>query len=289
MFLIIGLIVVVASIIIGYTMHGGKLILLWQPSEYIIILGAAIGATIIGNTKENLKGILKSFSYLFKTSGKTKVEFVEMLKFFFNSFKLMKQKGMLEIESHLENPAESSLFQQAPTLLKDKNSVTFIRDYLRMMTMGLDNPHQFEEIIDKDIEGIEHHTLAPAKALLTLSDAMPALGIVAAVLGVINTMKSISEPPEVLGGMIAAALVGTFFGVLVSYGLFGPMGNYISIIAEEKVAFYKCMKSGLISHLNANPPIISMEFMRKVIPEHLRPTFDEMESTVNETSETPKS
>lgn len=284
MLFIIGVLVVGGSVITGYLMHYGELRLLWQPNELLIILGAGIGAALIGYPIDELKKTAKALSHLFKTRPKQTNDYIDLLSFFFNIFKLMKVKGMLEIESHLENPEDSELFNQAPSIMRDNSALSFVRDYLRMMTMGVDNIHQFEALLDREIEILEEEEIAPSRVFLTIGDSLPALGIVAAVLGVITTMRSITEPPEVLGSLIAAALVGTFTGVLFAYGLFLPIGHYLRSYAAQKIMFYKCIKAALISHLSGNAPIVTVEFMRKNIPEDLRPDFYQADQIINSRS-----
>lgn len=281
MLFMIGLVVVLGSIIGGYTMHHGDLKVLWQPNEFIIIIGSAIGSGIIGNPSFVLKHTLHSFKCIFKARPKSKADYMELLKVAFSIFKLMKTKGMLEIESHVENPNESELFNKAPSLLADHASLDFIRDYLRMMTMGVDQAYVMDDLITKEIDIFSHESGIPGKVVATIADSFPALGIVAAVLGVITTMGSITEPPEVLGKLIGAALVGTFVGVLLSYGIVGPIGNYINTYEAGKVEFLECIKAGLMSHLNGNPPVVTIEFMRKHVPEGLRPTFYEVDEELN--------
>lgn len=284
MLYIIGIIVVVGSIAGGYTLHGGSLKVLYQPSEFIIILGSALGSVIIGFPKSALSKTLKSMKYMFRSKPYDKKDYMELLLFSFNTFKLMKIKGMLEIESHVENPNESELFKLAPVFKKEIIVQNFMADNLRLMTMGMDNPHQFEDIIDREIEIFKEHSHTPGDVFSNLGDSLPAFGIVAAVLGVITTMRSIMEPPDVLGELIGAALVGTFLGVLTAYGLCGPMGNFLHRYSDYKIKLIECAKIGFISYLNGNPPIIVVEFMRKTIPEHLRPSFEELDTYINENS-----
>ena len=281
---IIGLVVVFGSVILGYLMHHGQLILLWQPNELVIILGAGIGSSIIGNPLSSLVKTLKAFKNLFKGKPYNKKDYLELLLLSFNIFKLMKIKGMLEIESHIENPAESEIFKQALVLKKEPFMLNFMTDNLRLLTMGLNNPHEFEDIVEKEIELYENNAEIPGGVFTTLGDSLPALGIVAAVLGVITTMKSIMEPPDVLGSLIAAALVGTFIGVLFAYGLFGPIGHFLHKYAAYKVKFVSCAKTGFIAYLNSNPPIVVVELMRKSIPEDIRPSFQELDTHINENS-----
>ncbi|MDA9163779.1 flagellar motor stator protein MotA [Rickettsiaceae bacterium] len=284
MFYIIGLVVVFGSVALGYTMHGGNMMVLYQPSEFIIILGAAIGSIIIGYPISCIKKALGGLKYLMKGKPYAKSDYMELLLFSFNTFKMMKIKGMLEIESHIENPSESELFKLAPALKKEPFVQDFMADNLRLMTMGLDNPYQFEDLVDSEIDIYKGNAKVAGDVYASLGDSLPALGIVAAVLGVIVTMRSIMEPPDVLGALIGAALVGTFFGVLTAYGLFGPMGHFLHKYGDYKVKFVNCAKSGFISYLNGNPPIIVVEFMRKNIPEDLRPSFEELDTYINENS-----
>ena len=284
MFYIIGVVVVFGSVVLGYTMHHGDLRVLYQPNEFVIILGAALGSIIIGFPITHLKKALGGFKQLINGKPYVKKDYMELLLFSFNTFKLMKIKGMLEIESHIENMAESELFKLAPAIKKDPFVQSFIADNLRLMTMGMDNAFQFEDIMDKEIDLYKGSTSAAGDVYANLGDSLPALGIVAAVLGVIITMKSIMEPPDVLGALIGAALVGTFFGVLTAYGLFGPMGHFLHKYGDYRVKFIECSKIGFVAYLNGNPPIIVIEFMRKNVPEAFRPSFDELDTYINENS-----
>lgn len=284
MFYIIGIIVVFGSIILGYTVHGGNLRVLYQPSEFIIIVGAAIGSVLIGYPSSSITRTLRNLKCMFTTGPYEKKDYMELLLFSFNSFKLMKIKGMLEIETHIENTSESDLFKLAPVFKKEEFVKDFMTDNLRLITMGMDNSYQFESIIDKEVELYKTNSNIPGDVFANLGDSLPALGIVAAVLGVITTMRSIMEPPDVLGSLIGAALVGTFLGVLLAYGLCGPMGHFLHKYADYKVRFIECAKMGFVSYLNGNPPIMVVEFMRKSIPDHMRPSFEELDKYINENS-----
>jgi len=284
MFFIIGVVVVFGSVAGGYMMHGGNMMVLFQPNEFIIILGAAIGSVIIGYPISCLKKAMVGMKHFFKGKPYAKKDYMELLLFSFNTFKIMKIKGMLEVESHIENPSESELFKLAPALKKDPFVENFMADNLRLMTMGMDNPYQFDDLMEQEVDLYKGNASIPGDIFANLGDSLPALGIVAAVLGVIITMRSIMEPPDVLGALIGAALVGTFFGVLVAYGLFGPMGHFLHKYGDYKVKFVYCAKSGFISYMNGNPPIIVVEFMRKNIPEDLRPSFEELDTYINENS-----
>lgn len=265
----------------GFAMHHGNFAVLWQPNEFIIILGAALGALIISNPKHILKDVLGSFKKVMKSTPFHKDDYVDLLLFTFNICKLMKTKGMLAIEAALDNPSESELFTKYPKFYHNHHAVDFFCDYFRMVTMGMDNHYQIEDLMDKEIELHHHESEAAGAAILAVADGLPALGIVAAVLGVIQTMGSIAEPPEILGGLIGAALVGTFMGVLLGYGLVGPMGTALGKYAAAETEYYQVLKAAIVSHIQGNAPVITVEFARKIIPSHMRPSFSEIDALIN--------
>jgi chemotaxis protein MotA len=282
---IIGAIVVIGSVLGGYVLHHGNLAVLYQPTEYLIIGGAAIGAFIIANPGHMVKASLGAFKYLFKKGHPfQKADYIQLLQFQYEIFKLMKTKGMLEIESHIENPEQSAIFQKYPNILKNHHAVDFFCDYVRLLTMGVDNKYVLEDMMTLELEAHHHEKHAIASGIVTWGDSFPALGIVAAVLGVIITMGSISEPPEILGGLIGAALVGTFLGILISYGFVGPMGNYLIKYFDEEHKFYECLKTGILAHVQGNSPTVTVEFCRKTIPEGVRPDFKEVEAALSQGS-----
>lgn len=281
MLFIIGVVVVFGSVAAGYAMHHGNFAVLWVPNEFVIILGAAIGSMIISNPKHVLKAVGGSLKNIMKGTPHNKADYTEMLMFLFGICKLMKTKGILQIEAALDNPHESELFTKYPVFHKNHHAVDFFCDYMRMVAMGMDNHYQLEDLMDKEIEQHHHAAGAPANAILAMADGMPALGIVAAVLGVIQTMGSITEPPEILGGLIGAALVGTFFGVLMGYGLLGPIGSVLTAFAASETEYFMVMKSAIISHVQGNAPVITAEFARKIVPAHCRPSFTELDKLVN--------
>jgi chemotaxis protein MotA len=280
MFVIIGAVFVVACVLGGYVAMGGKLGVLWQPFEFVIIFGAAVGAMIIGSTKTVLGGVGKALGMAMKGPKYTKQNFIELLSLQYAIFKLAKTKGMLAIEAHVERPEESSLFQQFPSFLHDHHAVEFLCDYLRMMTLGTDNPHELETLMDEELETHHGELLQPQNAIQTMAGALPALGIVAAVLGVIKTMGSITEPPEVLGKLIGGALVGTFLGVFLAYGFVEPLAVVCKLTIDAEHRYYACMKAGLLAHLSGYPPAVSVEFARKTLMSNVRPTFYEVEEAV---------
>ncbi len=196
-------------------------------------------------------------------------------------FKLAKSKGDLALESHVENPHESSLFGNFPKFQCDHHAIEFFCDYLRLLTLGASNPHEIESIIDQELEAHHNAKHAIASAFQVTGEAIPALGIVAAVLGVIVTMSSITEPPEILGGLIAAALVGTFSGILISYGFVAPMAANLNATYAAEHNYFVCIKAGLLGHMQGYAPQVSVEFARKILPDEYRPTFQELEGVIN--------
>jgi len=276
--LIVGILVVVACVMGGYLGVGGHAAVLWQPFEFIIILGAAIGAYIIGNTGPVLKQTLGVFGTLFKGPKYNKAAYVELLGMQFTLFKLVQAKGILALEPHIENPHESTLFSRFPKFAADHHAVEFVCDYMRMVTLGTNNVHEMEALMDEELETHHQERERLVGALQALADGTPALGIVAAVLGVIHTMGAISEPPEVLGHMIGGALVGTFFGVFVAYGFFGPMAQSLKNIYEAEAKYFLSLKVGLIAHISGNPPVMAIEFARKMLMSEDRPTFAEVDA-----------
>lgn len=280
MFLIVGAVVVIASVISGYLGQGGNLIVLVQPFEGLIIVGAAIGAFVIANPPVVVQRTLGSIISLLKGQRYNKESYVELLSLLYQVFKLAKTKGMLALEGHVEKPEESTLFQQFPNFIHDHHAMVFLCDYLRMLTLGTDNPHEVESIIDEELETHHHEQHQIANAVQNMADGMPALGIVAAVLGVIKTMGSITEPPEILGELIGGALVGTFLGVLLSYGFVAPIGNALKARFDAEAKYLQCIRAGLIAHMQGYPPAVSVEFARKALLESVRPTFYEVEEAV---------
>ena len=280
MFFIIGLGVVIGSVLGGYMPHG-DLAVLWQPLEVLIILGAATGGFIIGNPKTVLLGTVTQITRVLKSAPHDKKDYLELLTLLYSIFKLANSKGALALEAHIENPTESSLFQQYPKFLNNHHAVEFLCDALRLVTMGSENPHELEAMLDEDIEAMKHESESVAHAITNMADGLPAFGIIAAVLGVIVTMGSISEPPEVLGALIGGALVGTFLGVLMAYGVVGPMGQNLTNYAEAEIKYYYCLKAGIIAHIQGHAPVISIEFARKNLFPHERPSFSDVEEAVS--------
>ncbi len=280
MFVILGAVVVIGSVLGGYLALGGKLGVLMQPFELLIIGGAATGAFIIANPKAVLIGAVKGVGTAVKGPPHTKDSYLELLSVLYAIFKLAKSKGMLALEQHVENPEESNLFQQFPKFLENHHALTFLCDYLRLLTLGTQNAQQIEALMDEEIETHHAEATLTTDALRSTADALPALGIVAAVLGVIKTMAAIDQPPEVLGHLIGAALVGTFLGVLLSYGFVGPLANALKAVQEAETKYYQCMKAGILAYVQGYAPAVAVEFARKALFSDVRPTFYEVEETV---------
>ncbi len=252
------------------------------PGEIVIIMGCAVSAFLVANSQESVKYTMKYFSALTKPEAYEKDDYIQLFSVLFTIFKLSRTKGWLALETHIENPNESDLFGQFERFQHNHHALVFICDYLRIISLGNDKAHELEALMDAEIEGIEHHENHPGHAIQNMADGVPALGIVAAVLGVIKTMASISEPPEVLGKLIGGALVGTFLGVWLAYGMIGPIAAAMTAKAETEVAYYKIMKTCLIAFLNGAAPQVAVEFGRKIMPHSIQPTFQELEEILNE-------
>ena len=283
MFQIIGIVMLFGMVFGSYILAGGKFGVIAHalPHEFMAIGGAGVAAVLISNSLPVIKASLGGLGKTFSGPKWKKQDYKDLLSLLFQLTKTMKSKGVVALESHIEKPKESTIFQKYPKVLKDHFAVDFICDTLRMMTMNLEDPHQVEDAMEKQLEKHHHEHLEPAHALQNLADALPALGIVAAVLGIVKTMGSITEPPEILGGMIGGALVGTFLGVFLAYGLVGPFAARLKAIVDEEAAYYKIIQSVLVAHLHGNAAQISVEIGRGDIPSIAQPSFVEMEETLN--------
>ncbi len=280
MFFIIGLLVVFGSVLGGYSVHG-DLAILWQPIEFVIIIGAGLGAYLIANPMSVVKGAAGSIGTLLKGPSYKREAYIELLSVLYSIFKLAKSKGDLALESHVEKPSESPLFANYPTFQADHHATDFLCDYLRLLTLGASNPHELEGIMDQELDTLHNEKHAISTSIQVCADAVPALGIVAAVLGVIVTMSSITEPPEILGGLIAAALVGTFSGIFLSYGVLAPMASSLEKTYNADHQYFLCMKAGLMGHMQGYAPQVSVEFARKALASEMQPSFAELEEIIN--------
>ncbi|HCU06710.1 MAG TPA: flagellar motor stator protein MotA [Holosporales bacterium] len=278
----IGLVIVFASIALGYSFMGGHLSLLWQPFEFVIILGASIGAFISANRASFIRKILVSAKQALNDDFLKREAYLDLLSVLYSIFKLSRTKSMIAIEKHIENPHESSIFQKYPTFLNNHIAVDLFCDYIRIISIGVEDPMIIDDMMRDEVDAIKHENLEKVSAMNRLADALPALGIVAAVLGMIHTMGSIDQPPEILGLLIGGALVGTFFGILVSYGMVSPTAIRMGQMIELDNKYYDCIKAGIIAYMNKLPPIIAAEAARKNIDHELRPSYMEMETALNE-------
>src|SRR6201992_4257737 len=278
-----GIVVLFACVFGGYLMTGGSLSVVIEaaPHEMLTIFGAALAAMLIAGSMFNLKKIGGSLGAIVKGPHWKPGDYRDLLCLLFLLTKTMKSKGLIALEAHIENPGESSIFKRYPKITKDHFALDFTCDTLRMMTMSLEDPHQVETAMEKQLEKHHNEALGPATTMQGMADALPALGIVAAVLGVIKTMGAISEPPEVLGGMIGSALVGTFMGVFLAYGIVGPIATRLKFIAEEEAHFYHVIRDILVAHLHGNAAQVSVEIGRGSVPSEYQPSFQELETALN--------
>jgi len=283
---IVGIVIVVSMVFGGYTLAGGKMgiILHALPFEMMIIAGAATGAFAIGNDGPTIKHTIKDLGRVFKGGKWKRADFQDLLCLLFTLIRIAR-RDPVAIEAHIEEPDGSPIFQAYPRILADKGGVAMICDTIRMGMMNFDDPHQLESVLDKQLEGRLHHSLGPAHALQTSADALPALGIVAAVLGVIKTMASIDQPPEILGAMIGGALVGTFLGVFLSYGLVGPFSGKLTGLAEVDHKYYELIRDTLVANLHRHSPQMCVEVARQNLPGGMRPSFDELETAIKSVPE----
>jgi len=251
------------------------------PGETVIIMGCAIAAFLVANSMHTIKASLSYMGRMLNPEAYSKEDYMELLSLLFVIFKTAKTKGWLALEQHIENPHESDIFKAFPNFTKNHHAEVFLCDYLRIISLGNDNPHEIEALMDEEIETIKTGEEHPSHAIQAMADGIPALGIVAAVLGVIKTMASISEPPEVLGKLIGGALVGTFLGVWLAYGIFGPMALAMGGRAETEVKYYTVMKVCVLAFLQGCAPQVSVEFGRKILHHDVQPTFAEVEEATN--------
>jgi chemotaxis protein MotA len=277
----VGIVVVFAMVFGGYLAAGGKMgiILKSLPYEMTMILGAAVGAFLIANDGGTVKHTLKDIKKVFKGARWSRTDYRDLLCLLYELIRLSRQNAVA-VEEHIENPAGSEIFGRYPRILSDRDAVELICDTLRSAAMNYDDPHQVEEVLDKRIEGRLHHALHASHALQTVADGLPALGIVAAVLGVIKTMASIDQPPEILGGLIGGALVGTFLGVFLAYGFVGPFSVKVKAVVEEDHQFYMLIREVLIANLHNHATNICIEVGRQNTPGHMRPGFADLEEAL---------
>jgi chemotaxis protein MotA len=277
---ILGMLMVTGCVIGGYILSHGQLGILFQPYEFLIIFGAATGAFIASNTGTVLKQVLGSIPSLLKGSKYNKQSYMDLLALMYELFSKARKEGLMALENDIEEPNESEIFKRYPKILKDHHALEFICDYLRLMVGGSMNPMELENLMDVELDTHHEEAHQPSHAVTSMADGLPAFGIVAAVLGVVITMGSINEPPEVLGHHIAAALVGTFLGILLAYGYVNPIGTFLGHVQREEAKYMECIKICILATLNGYTPQVAVEFGRKALYSSVRPGFIELEEHV---------
>ena len=280
MLVIIGYIIVCASVFGGFAMAGGHLAALFQPLELLMIGGAALGAFLVGNNNKAIKATIAALPSLFKGARYTKELYMELMSLLFEVLSKVRKEGLMSIEGDIDKPEESPLFSKYPAVLADHHIVEFMTDYLRLMLSGNMDAFQIENLMDNEIETHHHEGAVPAHIIPKVSDELPAFGIVAAVMGVVHTMESVGLPPAELGMLIAHALVGTFLGILLAYGFVGPLASLLEQKLEESSKMFQCVKVTLLASLNGYAPALAVEFGRKVLFSTERPTFNELEDHI---------
>ena len=282
MFVIIGYLVAIGCIFGGYIIHGGNIgvVLHALPIELMVIGGGAIGAFVVNNQPKVLKSTLKLLPSAFKGSKYTKARYLELMALLYVILQKARKDGLMSIEKDVETPQDSPIFQKYPKLASDHHVVEFTTDYLRMMVSGNLNAHEIEALMESEIDTHHSEAHAPVAAIARLAGGLPAFGIVAAVLGVVNTMGSVGQPPAVLGGMIGSALVGTFLGILLAYGIVEPLGGLLEQKVEDGSKELQCIKTTLLASMQGYNPTTAIEFGRKVLFSTERPSFSELETYV---------
>lgn len=282
MLVIVGYVVVVLSVFGGFALAGGHLHSLWQPVEVLMIAGAGFGAFMVGNTGPALKATFKALPKVLKGAKYTKDNYMELMALLYELLGKVRKEGLMSIEGDVESPEESPLFAKYPKVLHDHHVIEFLTDYLRIMVSGNLNAMELENLMEVEIETHHHEEMVPSHVIAKLGDALPAFGIVAAVMGVVHTMGSVGIPPAELGILIGAALVGTFLGILLAYGFIGPLANLLEQKADESTKMYQTIKVTLLANLNGYAPAMAVEFGRKVLLSTERPRFIELEAFVKQ-------
>jgi len=278
MIALIGLIVVLGSVLGGFSMAGGKLLALFHVSELVVVGGTALGTVLISTPLRILKSLASAPAVILRSSPFTRDLYMEALKMLFELYQLAQRDGLVAIETHIENPQNSALFKKYPEVLRHHHAVTFLCDSLRLVLLGSVPPHDLEALMDSEIEVHHEQQILPVTALQKVSDALPGIGIVAAVLGIVVTMGAINGPVEGIGEHVAAALTGTFLGVLLAYGFVGPLATALEHVKASEVRFHHVLKASVVAVAKGSTPIVAAEFARRAIFPEVRPTFGEMEA-----------
>lgn len=276
MLVIVGFVVVIGAVIGGFMMAGGHLGVLIQPSEFVVIGGAALGTLLISTPIPVIKGILAQTTASFG-SGLTKADFVDLLSLLYQVFKQVQSGGAMSLESHFDNPEASSILSKYPRFLKNHDALAFLSDSAKVIIVGGIEAHDLDALLEEDMRAHHDEALRPANALTKIGDALPGLGIVAAVLGIVITMGHIDAPPAEIGHHVGAALVGTFLGILLSYGFLQPLAQSFEARVNADGVYLQCIRAGLLAAYRGSPPAIAVEFARRVLPHEVRPSFNETE------------
>jgi len=287
MFPIIGVLVVLGCIAGGYSMEKGNFMVLMQPAELLIILGAAIGTVLIGNPPYLLKGIITGVVGVLKGSPFTSSLYLDTLKFLSDFFSTSRKNGLTALETDLDAPDKSALFKRHPKFANNKEALHFFCDTMRTLLAGGVEVHDLDQVMETDLEVLHRQSRLPAGALSTMADSLPGLGIVAAVLGVVITMGSLGGPPEEIGHKVAAALVGTFLGILLCYGFLGPLAANIKKQTDSEGEYFLCLRMGMLAYMKGVSPMLALEAARRAIPHHVRPSFQEMDKACRKTGGAP--
>ena len=282
MLLLVGYIVVLVCVLGGYSLGGGHLAAIWQPTEIIIICGAALGAFIASNGTKQLKASLRAIPSVLKGSRYTKALYLDLLSMLAEVLMKVRKEGLMSIEGDVDHPDQSPIFSRYQSILSDHHVMEFITDYLRLMVSGNMDAFQIESLMDNEIETHHQEGHIPVHSISRVADGLPAFGIVAAVMGVVHTMESVHLPPAELGMLVAAALVGTFLGILLSYGFVGPVASALEQKLDESSKMLECVKVTLLASLNGYAPQLAVEFGRKVLYSTERPSFMELEEHIRQ-------
>ena len=280
MLVIVGYIVIIISVFGGFALAGGHLASLWQPVELLMIGGGAVGAFLVGNNNKAIKATLKALPSVLKGSKYSRALYMDMMALLYELLTKIRKEGLMSVESDVDAPESSPLFSKYPAILADHHIIEFLTDYLRLMVSGSMNAFEIENLMDNEIETHHHEGEVPVHCVAKLGDGLPAFGIVAAVMGVVHTMESVGIPPAELGILIAAALVGTFLGILLAYGFVSPLSSLLEQKLHESSKMFQCVKVTLLASINGYAPAIAVEFGRKVLFSTERPSFSELETHV---------
>ena len=280
MFVIIGMALVIGGVVGGYLMHHGSLMALMQYNEFVIIGGVAIGSLLIGAPLRMIKPIFGKVALVLKGDPFTKTQYLNLLKTFYELFNMAKKDGFIALEAQVETPTKSSVLTKNPFLVKHSRALLFLCDTIKLLLSGGVPPHDLEALLDEDIETIHTEQSRTVTMVQKVGDALPGIGIVAAVLGIIISMQAINGPKEEIGEKVAAALVGTFLGILACYGFVGPVASHVELLDQSEIRYLQCIKTALVAHFKGNSPLVVVEFARRVIDSDVRPSFVEVEKSI---------